>query len=263
MSKAYNWALEESLYKDLINPCANVKKFGKKHGVKPRERYLTAEEMKRLAKVFRRMENGKPLVMYDMDIQAFDESQPLERQYNPDTGMYAVAALMLLFFTGCRKDEILTLKWGYIDIENKMIRLPDSKTGEKVVYFDDPTLVILRRLQSFEAEKAEISKDAAKALKANPYVIKGKHCQSRLVGIQKVWEGIRKSIGIDDVRIHDIRHTLASQAVSSGASLPLIGKLLGHSEPATTARYAHLYDDPQRALISKVSKEIYELMGAE
>lgn len=262
LSKAYNWALEESLYKDLINPCANVKKYGKKQGVKSRERYLTAEEISRLSKVFRRMENGKALVMFDMNKQAFDENKALKRQYNPDTGIYAVAALMLMFLTGCRKDEILTLKWEYIDIDNKMIRLPDSKTGSKVVFFDEHALGILNRLKAFEAEKAEQSKDIQKAIRANPYVIKGKHYESRLIGIQKVWEGIRESIGINDVRIHDIRHTFASQAVSSGASLPLIGKLLGHSEPATTARYAHLYDDPQRALNSKVSKEIYALMGA-
>lgn len=71
--------------------------------------------------------------------------------------------------------------------------------------------------------------------------------------INKAWSRVCKSAGITGLRIHDLRHSFASSLVSSGASLPLIGALLGHSDPATTARYAHLYDDPQRAAVERVA----------
>jgi integrase len=204
-----------------------------------------------------------PITMYDFDKNAFDESKPLKNQYNLDTGIYAVAGLMLLFFTGCRKNEILTLKWEYVDFDKWCFHLPDSKTGSKPVYFGEPALGILNRLKEFEADKAQLSKDTAKTIKSNSYVIKGKNYQNHLVGLQKVWERVRLSIGLKDVRIHDIRHTFASHAVSGGASLPMIGKILGHSEPATTARYAHLFDDPVKALNNKVSGDLNILIGGK
>ena len=79
--------------------------------------------------------------------------------------------------------------------------------------------------------------------------------------IQKPWVKLCETAGIKGLRIHDLRHSFASQLVSSGASLPLIGALLGHSSPTTTARYAHLFDDPQRAAVEKIGAIVGNASG--
>jgi integrase len=147
-------------------------------------------------------------------------------------GPYAVAALRLLILTGARHTEILTLKWTYIDIERAMIFLPDSKTGKKPITLNRAALDVLNTIPRFAH---------------NPYVIVGQQGE-HLVNLQKPWQLIRKLAGLDTLRIHDLRHTYASVAVASGGSLPILGRQLGHSQPQTTQRYAHLADDSVRQM---------------
>ena len=85
----------------------------------------------------------------------------------------------------------------------------------------------------------------------------------RLTDLQPPWRRIRKRAGIQDVRIHDLRHSFASNAVAMGQSLPMIGKLLGHSQVQTTARYAHLAADPVKAAADKVSSNIAGILNGE
>ena len=80
--------------------------------------------------------------------------------------------------------------------------------------------------------------------------------RGHVVEVKKAWRAITKAAGITGLRIHDLRHSFASQLASGGASLPLIGALLGHSNPTTTHRYAHLFDDPQRAAVERVGAVI-------
>jgi integrase len=94
----------------------------------------------------------------------------------------------------------------------------------------------------------------------NPYVIAGKNRGARLINLQKPWRRIRAKANLDDVRIHDLRHSFASVAAGTGMSLPMIGKLLGHSQPVTTARYAHLAADPIRAASNLIGTEINAAM---
>jgi integrase len=91
----------------------------------------------------------------------------------------------------------------------------------------------------------------------------GRNAGEHLVNLQKPWRRIRKAAGLDDVRLHDLRHSFASVAVAGGMSLPLIGSLLGHSQPATTARYAHLADDPRLAAADAVAATIAASMAGE
>ena len=140
-----------------------------------------------------------------------------------------IAAIRLLLFTGARLSEILTLRWEHVDMEGQCLRLPHSKTGAKVVYLPPAALEILTALDRHED---------------NPYVIAGAKRGAHLINLQKPWRRIRERAGLDDVRIHDLRHSFASMAVAGGLTLPVIGALLGHTQPATTARYAHLADDP-------------------
>ena len=158
---------------------------------------------------------------------------------------YAVAAVKLLVFTGARLGEVLGLRWEWIDFERGAARLPDSKTGAKTLHLPPPALAVLADLPRLEG---------------NPHVIAGQKEGAALVNLEKPWRAIRKAAGLDDVRLHDLRHAFASVAASSGMGLPIIGKLLGHTQAATTQRYAHLADDPVKAAAATVAGKIAAAM---
>jgi integrase len=157
-----------------------------------------------------------------------------------------IAALRLLLFSGCRLSEILTLIWDEVDLENQCLRLRESKTGAKVVYLPPPAIEVLSAIER------QVD---------NPFVIVGAKRGSHLVNLQKPWRRIRQQAGLDDVRIHDLRHSFASVAAASGLSLPIIGALLGHNQPATTARYAHLAADPMKQAAAITGNQIAKALG--
>ncbi len=162
--------------------------------------------------------------------------------------MFMIAAIRLLLFTGARLGEILGLRWDYVDIERACLRLPDSKTGQKVLYLNAPALEVLAALPRVEA---------------NPYVICGKREGAHLVNLEKPWRRIRARATLDDVRLHDLRHSFASFGAAGGLSLLMIGKLLGHTQAATTERYAHLAADPVRAANEAIGERIAAAMKGE
>lgn len=157
----------------------------------------------------------------------------------------ALAILKLLIFTGARKGEIEVLKWSDIDFQTGHLRLSDSKTGQKVIPLNAGALKILSELDRLEG---------------TDYVFPAYRGNGHYEGTPKVWKRIRKAAGIEDVRLHDLRHSFASIAVSGGASLPIIGSLLGHTNSATTQRYAHLNDDPLRAATEAIGGKINAAM---
>jgi integrase len=132
-----------------------------------------------------------------------------------------------LLFTGCRLREILHLKWEHVDIERGLLFLAELKTGKTVV-LNAPALAVLASLGKFGRMWC-------------PVTIPRSHA-----GLKRPWAAIAKRAGLDGVRLHDLRHTYASFGAGCGLGLPIIGKLLGHSQAATTARYAHLHNDPLR-----------------
>src|SRR5712691_5551533 len=163
-----------------------------------------------------------------------------------DGSPYAIAAVKLLVFTGARLGEVLGLKWEWIDLERGEARLPDSKTGAKTLHLPPPALAVLAELPRLDG---------------NPYVIAGAKPGAALVNLEKPWRAIRKPAGLDNVRLHDLRHAFASVAASSGMGLPIIGKMLGHTQAATTARYAHLASDPVKAAATAVANKIAAAMA--
>ncbi len=166
-----------------------------------------------------------------------------EGQQNP----YVIAAIRLLVLTGARLGEILSLKWEYIDEQRRLILLPDSKTGAKPIPLNQPALAVLGKIMRLEN---------------NPFVLPGHIAGTHLVNIQKPWRVIRDAAGLGDMRLHDLRHSFASVAVAEGGSLPILGKVLGHSQPQTTARYAHLADDPVAKLSETTAAKIVEAMAS-
>ena len=158
---------------------------------------------------------------------------------------YPTAAIKLLLLTGGRRGEILGLQWQHVDFEQQCLRLPDSKTGAKIMYLNPPALEVFAGLPRRES---------------NPYVVPGKREGRPLIGIDKLWFHVRDVAGLQDVRLHDLRHSFASMGVAGGLSLPIIGALLGHKHPTTTGRYAHLSADPLRAANDLVGQSIVTAM---
>ena len=153
----------------------------------------------------------------------------------------ALAILKLLIFTGARKGEIEQLTWQEVDFASGYLKLADSKTGQKVIPLNAGALQILHDQQR---------------INDNDHVFPAYRGDGFYEGTPKVWKRIRSMAGVADVRLHDLRHSFASIAVSGGASLPIIGALLGHANSATTQRYAHLSDDPLRAASDAVGRQI-------
>jgi integrase len=218
LAKMMNLAEEWGLRPDgSSNPCRHVKKYREFK----RERYLTPEELHRLGTVL------------------------AEAQANETENPFVIAALSLLILTGARLREILTLRWEHVDLDNAILRLPDSKTGPKRIYLNEAAIKLL---------------SAMPRMLGNPHVIVGHKPGAHLVQIQKPWFRIRTNAGLPGLRIHDLRHSFASTAAGMNMSLPMIGRLLGHTQAATTQRYAHLAADPVRTASELIGTEIMKVM---
>jgi integrase len=159
---------------------------------------------------------------------------------------FALAATALLLLTGMRLNEALKLLWAEVDLERGLLLLEDSKTGKKAIILGEPAIRLL----------VEMPRTASR------YVFPGGRKGRPFHDLKKAWRSIIKAAQLEGVRIHDLRHTFASYSAGAGASLPIIGRLLGHSQSATTARYAHLALDPVRDVADQTSKSIALALGA-
>ena len=185
------------------------------------ERFLTDEEFQRLGRVL-------------------DEAEE-----KGGARMYAALAVRLLLLTGCRKNEIVYLHWDHVDLEAGEMRLPDTKTGPRTVQLSPAAVELLERIPRADG---------------NPHVIAGARGANAMTNLQAHWAIIRERAGLEDMRLHDCRHTFASRALALGESLPMIGRMLGHSEVKTTARYAHLARDSVHEAGERVAARIEGLL---
>ena len=217
LSSFFSWCERHSLRPRLSNPAHGVEKYGENK----RERFLSPRELARLGIALSRAERKQTETAF------------------------AFAAIRLLIFTGCRRNEILHLRWEDVDLDRAVIMLPRSKTGRRPVYLSAPAIAVLSSLP-------RVAK--------NPYVICGEREGQHLVNLRKAWVRICKVARLRGVRLHDLRHSFASVGVSGGASLPIIGRLLGHTKTATTERYSHLAADPVRAANEAVGNQIAAMM---
>jgi integrase len=161
---------------------------------------------------------------------------------------FGVAAIKLLLLTGCRRSEILSLRWTEIDWSNSCLRLPDSKTGAKVVSIGAAVIEVLNGIER---------------LQDNQFVLPAMRGKGHYVGMQKDWDTIRALAGIKDVRLHDLRRTFGSTAAIQGKSLFTIGQLLGHADPKTTLIYAHLTETVIKNAAENTSEELGKNLNAK
>src|SRR5690606_24054890 len=141
---------------------------------------------------------------------------------------------------------ILTLRWEHVDFEVGGLRLPDSKTGARVVLLGAAALELLSKLKRVEG---------------NPYVLPRRKEGSPFIGVPHVWERIREKAGLAGVRLHDLRHSFASIGALGGSGLPLLAKLLGHSDSRTTDRYVHFAAHPIKAAADRIANTIGAAMS--
>ena len=187
------------------NPCVGIRRYRRRG----RERFLSPEEMQRLGAVLSRHEPDHPL---------------------------EIATIRLLLLTGCRRNEILSLKWS--DYREGHLYLRDSKTGPRTVWLSSPARGILDGLP-----------------RRGAWIFPARRKQGFLdrTVIQDYWQKVRDEAGLGDVRLHDLRHSYASVAILNGATVPTIARLLGHNDTATTLKYTHLNHTAVRAAVEAVT----------
>jgi integrase len=231
----YGFAQKRGLVPEGSNPASRIEKYPEQR----RERFLTGDELSRLGDALREAET-EGIPWRSNDSRPLSKHAPKEENRRTAFGPFPVAALRLLLLTGCRLREVLHLKWGYIDFDRGMIFLPDSKTGRKPVILNAPALAVLATLP-----------------RIGSYVLPGDDPEKPRHDLKKIWAAVSRRAELGGVRIHDLRHTFASVGAGGGLGLPIVGRLLvGHTQAATTARYAHLETDPLRRASDRIAGTI-------
>lgn len=239
ISSIFRYAATCNLVPVGHNPTKGIKAFRESR----RERFLNSDELARLGGAIREAETvGIPYEVDETKPTSKHAPKPVNRVVKIDT--YTAAALRLLVLTGARLREILHLKWEYVDFQRGLLLLPDSKTGRKAIVLNVPALIVLRGL----APKGQ-------------YVIFSEEEDKPRADLNRPWRTISSRAGLHKVRIHDLRHTHASVGAGAGLGLPIIGKLLGHTQASTTHRYAHLDSDPLKKASEQIAQSISLQMG--
>jgi integrase len=230
LSKMLNLSEAWGIRPEATNPCRHVERYPEhEEGY-----YLSADESERL---------GEALA---------------EAERTQIVSRVAIAAIRMLIFTGCRPSEIIGLRWEEIDRDNGFLRLgaTRSKTGEwigaKFIHLSPPALEVLSGLKPYKARGAT---------EPNPFVFYGRKNGS-LGNLRRPWATVREKAGLPvHVRLYDLRHSFASTGGAGGLSLPIIGKLLGHTSPRTTQRYVHFASDPLRQATAAIGGRIAAAMA--
>ena len=243
LSKMFELAEEWKLRPDGSNPCRGVKHYAENKV----ERFLSTGELARLGAALAAAERGE-LIVEEVDPAAppIKRKRGGQKRFGPRSeSPSVVAAIRLLLFTGCRVGEILSLRWSYVDLERKLLLLPDSKTGAKAVYLSEAAVQVLTAI--------ERNSD-------NDYVLEGNRVGQPIVSLRKPWLRLCAAAKLKNLRLHDLRHSFASVGAAGGLSLQMIGGLLGHTQPATTARYAHLAASPLHEAANAIGAKMLAAM---
>lgn len=214
----FSYAAKNKLIKHSDHPALGISKYRENK----RERYLTLDEVAEFGKALAELESA--------------------RTVSP----WAAAALRLLILTGARSGEILGLKWSYVDLAHAVLRLPESKTGPKVIKLSIAAVDVLKGVPRIEGVD---------------FVIAGRRHGEAMTSLQRPFGEVCTVAKIAGLRIHDLRHSAASIATSGGIGLPVVGALLGQSQAYTTQRYSHIHDDAERAAAELLGRTIGPLVA--
>ena len=240
LSALFGYGVKQSILPEGFNPARGIDKFREA----ARERFLTLAELEQLGAAINeaettgvpwRVDNEKPTAKHIPKAERITRVSP-----------FAGAAIRLLLFTGCRLREILDLRWSDVDLERGMLNLLDSKTGRKSVILNAPALTVIATLP-----------------RIGDYLIHGERPDKPRSDLKRPWAILCRRAGLKRVRIHDLRHSFASVGVSAGHGLPIVGKLLGHSDASSTARYAHFDADPVRRASNSIAASIAAAMDGK
>jgi integrase len=236
LSGIFSYATQRGYLKE--NPCRGVRLYKDKRN----ERFLNDQEFRRLGDALRLAETeGLPRTAH---IEQDQNSQPSEDGSRDLFSPHVIAAFRLLILTGCRLGEVLNLRWRDVDFERGVLNLSDSKTGQKKVLLSSSAIEILTKLE-----------------RSGDYVVAGKRLDRPRADLQRPWRRITQYARLGRLRLHDLRHSYAAIGAMSGLGLVALGKLLGHSSPSTTQRYAHFGDDPLRLASEQVAEVIATAIG--
>jgi integrase len=226
-SKAFSLAELWEMRPEGSNPCRKIDRYPERH----RERFLSADELGRLGATLRRAET---------------EGLPWKNGGRTLYRRVVTGAVELLLYTGCRLSEVLNLRWEHVDFAAGVITLSDTKSGgPQLVTMNAPARQVLKVLQA--------NKGASECVL--PSVSSPKQPISK-AGIEAAWQKIRIAAQIEDVRMHDLRHTVGTYAGQSGANAFLVRDLLRHKNLAMTGRYVNRADTPVRTLSDYVGERI-------
>lgn len=221
LGSIFSFAVREGLRAD--NPVAGVERFRDGQS----QRFLSADELSRLAATLNQFEAA-------------------------GANASGLAVIRLLTLTGARKGEIEGLRWTEVDFGRACLRLADSKTGARMIPLGAAALKCLEGIPKSQG---------------SPFLFPGEgevragEPPRHYIGTPKLWLRVRAAASLDNVRLHDLRHTFASFGAAGGLSLPVIGQLLGHRDVKTTAQYAHLADDPLRMGVERIAGAISGAMA--
>ena len=220
LGSMYTRIIDDWELADIRNPTARVRKFGSRRV----ERFLSPAERQALMAV---LEDGLRVA-------------PGKKGH---LALFTVWAIRLLMLTGLRRNEVLELTWTMVDWQHSLLNLPTTKTGQRTVLVSREVLSLLREIHDADGRPAR------------GLVLRGQR-GAGVKGLNRAWEVIRVAAGIPDVRLHDLRHSFASDALMSGVPLAVVGELLGHRQPSTTKRYAHLASDVVRDALEQATRRI-------
>lgn len=233
LSAMYSWADQAERIPEAVNPARKIQKFPEQG----KERFLSADEYLRLGEALD-LAAGQG-IPWEPHPDGKLKHAPKADKRRVKFDVYVISAIRLFLFTGARLREILCMRWEHFDPDRGVVLLPDSKTGKKTLVLSQAAIAVIESLP-----------------RAGDYIIAGKTPAKPRADLKRPWERIRSYAGLGDVRLHDLRHSFASVGVGGGYGLPIVGKLLGHTQSSTTQKYAHLDTEPVRRVTNEIGRRI-------
>lgn len=246
LSTAFNKAEMEGLRPENTNPCKGVQRYK----TQTRERFLTAEEFRKLGAALE-LAGGDGLPWPAPSGGVANKHLPKGENRRTPLSSGTLAVIRLLIYTGARRGEIIELEWSHVDFENGALALPGRKgKGRKSHPVSEIALAILREIPRVQGSPWVFPRPGDATRHLSPEVI------------ENGWQRLRAHAGIVDVRLHDLRHTVATIASRSGANAFIVRDMLRHATTAMTSRYANFDAAPVRATMNSVAASISAGMAA-